>query len=311
MILTHRDFGHAYITDAWAVRFLPERCPGRRRSLRRARPESSPPRTQAFWQEARKVNGDAAGTRELIEVLLLHRSMRAADVIAGIKAALSVGAVTADVVAVEARLHSSGAHIAPTSRRPRTCPQAAGCQSHPASAARSSGRDRGPPAGSASVADGHAIRRAPATPQLAPCNHGERRDNRYMSTRTAVTTTLRRQRGMSEEAPAAAVDQACRRLRLPTVRAVMDEPIRVAEQEQLSYQGFLAELLLAECDDRDRRSTVRRVAGAGFPRQKWLGDFDYDANPNINPATIHTHATGDWVRRGDPLCLIGDSGTGK
>lgn len=35
--------------------------------------------------------------------------MRAADVIAGIRAALSVGAVTADVVAVEARLHGSGA----------------------------------------------------------------------------------------------------------------------------------------------------------------------------------------------------------
>ena len=64
---------------------------------------------EAFWQETRKVNGDNAGTRELIEVLLLHRSMRAADVIAGIRAALSVGAVTADVVAVEARLHGSGA----------------------------------------------------------------------------------------------------------------------------------------------------------------------------------------------------------
>ena len=63
---------------------------------------------EAFWQESRKVNGDAAGTRELIEVLLLHRNMRAADVIAGIRAALSVGAVSGDVVAVEARLHAGG-----------------------------------------------------------------------------------------------------------------------------------------------------------------------------------------------------------
>lgn len=63
---------------------------------------------EAFWQESRKVNGDAAGTRELIEVLLLHRNMRAADVIAGIRAALTVGAVSADVVAVEARLHAGG-----------------------------------------------------------------------------------------------------------------------------------------------------------------------------------------------------------
>ncbi|WP_401000677.1 IS21-like element helper ATPase IstB [Agromyces sp. GXQ0307] len=132
-----------------------------------------------------------------------------------------------------------------------------------------------------------------------------------MSTPTKVTSTLRRQRGMTEEAAATAVDQACRRLRLPTIRAVIDEAVKIAEREQLTYQGFLAELLLAECDDRDRRPVIRRVAAAGFPRQKWLGDFDFDANPNINPATIHTLATGDWIRRGDPLCLIGDSGTGK
>jgi DNA replication protein DnaC len=69
--------------------------------------------------------------------------------------------------------------------------------------------------------------------------------------------------------------------------------------------------LLAECDDRTRRRSVRRVKAAGFPREKWLGDFDFDANPNINPATIHTLAKCDWVRKGEPLCLIGDSGTGK
>ncbi|GAA4343527.1 IS21-like element helper ATPase IstB [Microbacterium rhizosphaerae] len=130
-------------------------------------------------------------------------------------------------------------------------------------------------------------------------------------TTTIVTTALRRRRGMTEEAAAAAVDQACRRLRLPTVRAVLDEAAKSAERDQLSYLGFLAELLLSEVDDRDRRSTIRRVANAGFPRQKWLADFDYDANPTVNPATIHTLAQGDWIRRGEPLCLIGDSGTGK
>ena len=70
-------------------------------------------------------------------------------------------------------------------------------------------------------------------------------------------------------------------------------------------------MLLAECDDRDRRSSVRRVKAAGCPRDKWLGNFDFDANPNINPATINSLATDDWVKRGQPLCLIGDSGTGK
>jgi DNA replication protein DnaC len=128
---------------------------------------------------------------------------------------------------------------------------------------------------------------------------------------TTITPTLRRRRGLTEQAAVAAVDQACRRLRLPTIRAVLDEALTVAGKEQLSYQGFLAELLLAECDDRDRRSSIRRVKAANFPRDKWLGDFDFDANPNISPATIDTLATGDWIRKGSPLCLIGDSGTGK
>lgn len=44
---------------------------------------------------------------------------------------------------------------------------------------------------------------------------------------------------------------------------------------------------------------------------KWLTDFDFEGNPSINPAIIHTLARYDWVRKGEPLCLIGDSGTGK
>jgi DNA replication protein DnaC len=71
------------------------------------------------------------------------------------------------------------------------------------------------------------------------------------------------------------------------------------------------ELLLSECDDRARRRSERRIKAAGFPREKSIRQCDYDANPVIDPAAIHTPAQGDWVRKGLPLCLIGDSGTGK
>jgi DNA replication protein DnaC len=98
----------------------------------------------------------------------------------------------------------------------------------------------------------------------------------------------RRRRSMTEQAAQAAVDQACRSLRLPTIRTQVEEITAVAQREQLTYWGFLAELLLAECDDRDRRRSARRVKTAGFPREKWLSDFDFDANPNINAATINT-----------------------
>ncbi len=76
---------------------------------------------EAFWAASRRVNGDAEGTRELIDVLLLHRSMDGADIEAGITAALRVGAVSADVVAVEARRHAmtSAAEGGPRSNRHR------------------------------------------------------------------------------------------------------------------------------------------------------------------------------------------------
>ncbi|MFI6900581.1 hypothetical protein ACIBKY_04940 [Nonomuraea sp. NPDC050394] len=61
------------------------------------------PTHEAWWAAARKAHGEAAGTRELIEVLLLHRHMAHHHVVAGIAAALTVGALSADVVALEAR----------------------------------------------------------------------------------------------------------------------------------------------------------------------------------------------------------------
>lgn len=60
---------------------------------------------EAFWAAARTAHGDSGGTRALVEVLLLHRHHRHSDVVAGITAALGVGASSPDVVAVETRKH--------------------------------------------------------------------------------------------------------------------------------------------------------------------------------------------------------------
>lgn len=118
-------------------------------------------------------------------------------------------------------------------------------------------------------------------------------------------------KGLTETAAEAAIDSATRLLRLPTIRAQATQAADAAERQQMTYRGFLAELLMAECDDRERRRSQRRMREAGFPRQKLLKDFDFESNPNIEPAVIWTLAKCDWIRKGQPLCLIGDSGTGK
>ncbi|MEU7742168.1 IS21-like element helper ATPase IstB [Nonomuraea sp. NPDC049158] len=123
-------------------------------------------------------------------------------------------------------------------------------------------------------------------------------------------TTFHR-RGLTEEAAEAAIYQACQKLRLPTMRGQFTDLAGQAAREQMSYLGFLAELLMAECDYRARKASDRRIKMANFPRQKSLREFDFDANPHVDPAVINTLAGCDWVRKHLPLCLIGDSGTGK
>ena len=56
-----------------------------------------------FWDTARRQLGDGAGTRSLCKVLLLHRSLPATVVTDGIVAALAVGSVDPEVVAIESR----------------------------------------------------------------------------------------------------------------------------------------------------------------------------------------------------------------
>jgi DNA replication protein DnaC len=117
--------------------------------------------------------------------------------------------------------------------------------------------------------------------------------------------------GLTDQAADAAIGAACRALHLPTVR---DEAARMAElaaREHFTHRAYLAEVLTAEVDERDARRRARRVVEARFPRMKRLSEFDCGANPNVNPATVATLAAGGFIDAGTPVCLIGDSGTGK
>ena len=97
---------------------------------------------------------------------------------------------------------------------------------------------------------------------------------------------------------------------MPTVR---DQAARLAElaaRDHAIYLAYLAEVLAAELDDRSARRRARRIAEAHFPRIKRLADFSTDAVPAITPALANL-ATGAYLDKGEPVVLLGDSGTGK
>ena len=116
---------------------------------------------------------------------------------------------------------------------------------------------------------------------------------------------------LTDAAAEAAITVACRTLFLPTIRTQAAPLADAAARERLTHRAYLAEVLAAECDDREARRRLRRVKEAKFPRPKRLEDFDTTAMPDLPPATLAHLASGAWIDAGEPLVLLGDSGTGK
>ena len=117
---------------------------------------------------------------------------------------------------------------------------------------------------------------------------------------------------VTDDDPAdAVIEQAARTLHLPAIREGYEEAVKQALKERATYKDFLAALLTEEMQHRDERRKIRLVREAAFPRPKRIEDFDYNANPEISPEQIATLCHPAWVVAGQPLCLVGDSWTGK
>jgi DNA replication protein DnaC len=116
---------------------------------------------------------------------------------------------------------------------------------------------------------------------------------------------------MTDNAALAAIGAATIELHLPTVRAEAARRADTANRQQASYLVYLADVLAAETDDRAERRRSRRIHEARFPRIKRLADFDLASAPTINPATLATLASGAYLSAGEPVVLLGESGTGK
>jgi DNA replication protein DnaC len=128
---------------------------------------------------------------------------------------------------------------------------------------------------------------------------------------TATAAAAARPPAPEADAADAAIEEAARVLHLPSVRDGYEQAVQDALRERHTYKEFLAAVLGGEVADREQRRRLRMVREACFPRPKRIEDFDYAANPNISAEQVAGLCRPAWVTSGQPLCLIGDSGTGK
>jgi DNA replication protein DnaC len=116
---------------------------------------------------------------------------------------------------------------------------------------------------------------------------------------------------ISDTAAQASIGASTRELRLPVVRTEAARLAEAALRDRVSHLGYLADVLAAEIDERAERRRTRRVGEARFPRLKLLSDFDVSVSPKVTAETIALLASSSYLDRGEPVVLLGDSGTGK
>ncbi len=125
-------------------------------------------------------------------------------------------------------------------------------------------------------------------------------------------TRRKRDRRHSEPDPREAVLADLATLRIPLNETSLDQLLREAEQEGLSHLAFLRRLLGPSASGRRERAIERRIGEARFADVKTLEDFDWEFNAqSIRRSQIEELATGEFVRRGDNLVMVGQSGVGK
>ena len=116
---------------------------------------------------------------------------------------------------------------------------------------------------------------------------------------------------MSAAVQQAAVEQYARQLYLTTVA---DQFARLAEeavQKKQSHLSYLEALLEGEVEERDRRAVLRRIKEAHFPAVKTLEEFDFRSAPHIPMTTVKKLSEGEYLKRREPVVLLGETGTGK
>ena len=100
-------------------------------------------------------------------------------------------------------------------------------------------------------------------------------------------------------------------LRLPHIRAQLPHLLAEAADADLNLRDFLIMLCRHERDSKRGTRLLRHLQQARFPMQRTLADFDFSAQPSINPDQVQDLATARWIANGENVLLLGPPGVGK
>ena len=100
-------------------------------------------------------------------------------------------------------------------------------------------------------------------------------------------------------------------MKMTAALEALDNVIETARVEDLSAVQVLDRLLEIELSARHERRVVTNLRFAGLPYKKRLEEFDFEAQPSVDPGLIARLSTLQFLEDGTNILLLGPPGVGK
>ena len=107
------------------------------------------------------------------------------------------------------------------------------------------------------------------------------------------------------------LSERLKELRLPTIRAYYQRGAQMAQQENLSYEQYLLDLIERECEVRRQNRVERFLRESRLPLEKTLATLDLTRFPQRIVRQLHTLLEGSFLDRSENILAFGNPGSGK
>lgn len=105
--------------------------------------------------------------------------------------------------------------------------------------------------------------------------------------------------------------QLLTRLKLLALRDRLDNLLDEAARKEMNFREALTFFCQQEVQSKNHKRIQMGITLAKFPYTRTLDQFDYTAQPSVDPSQIRELSTCRWVANGDSLLLLGPPGVGK
>lgn len=116
---------------------------------------------------------------------------------------------------------------------------------------------------------------------------------------------------MSQTSNMTELESGLKKLYLSTIKDCYSDEADLARQESLSYELYLQELVVRECEERSRKRITRYLRESQLPLEKNLDSFDRSRLPPRINGLVNALLDGTFLDRCENILAFGNPGSGK